>query len=467
MRECGNGNKPNVVFLFCDELRCDALSCYKGAPEGIATPNLDWLAGEGALFEQCFCNSPVCVPSRFSLLTGLYPETTGVYHNEAAGRELPRRERYTTIPEVLERHGYRTANFGKQHLPMGINPFGIHNPQGGDFPAADVREYGSDIIATRGIKSLVGGVYSSLVSYPPEQVTNNALFWMEAQKEPYFIRISYLQPHTPVVVPEPYASMYSHVEFPIRDKVDAKLSEFERRFADNADDGNLTPEQVHLAKVRYYGLVRWIDDQVGEILKFLREKGQLENTILLFGADHGAMLGENHRYAKQNFALWSHRVPFIIYDRNSVPVGQRRTDLCENVDIGKTLFGLLGIEPPEQFQGRNLFSEERVEYVYGTIGYGEPDSYTFPNKKYGTYTEDRGWPRRACIRSLQYRLDMNVRLDGEVPNGEDEDIFLTDLSRDASEQFNCSEVGAYREIRDNLKEHLLSHIRKEQEREWG
>ena len=134
----------NVVYIFCDELRQDALGCY-GNPAGpMKTPNIDSIARRGILFENCFCNSPVCVPSRASLLTGLYPEDTAVYHNEAAFPtfELPRA--VTTFPEVLAQAGYRTANFGKTHLPAQMRPFQLDDQDGSKMNMGlTAEEYGA------------------------------------------------------------------------------------------------------------------------------------------------------------------------------------------------------------------------------------------------------------------------------------------------------------------------------------
>lgn len=461
--------KPNIIFFFCDELRCDALSCYPGTPGGIKTPNLDRLASMGVLFEQCFCNSPVCVPSRYSMLTGQYPESTGVFHNEAAmeGYCLNRLER--TIPEILEEQGYVTANFGKQHLPVGVEPFMFHDPAGAKLPIENAWKKQADIFATKGLQAPIGGIYPKNLAYPPNQVTQHALEWIRKQddKNPWMARISYLQPHTPVLVPEPYASMYQHVIFSRKDEDTAELSLFERKFAEAVDDSNLTEEQVHQAKIRYYGLVRWIDDQVGLILEQIEKREDFADTIFLFGADHGAMLGENHRYGKQNFACWSHRVPLLIAWPAKLKAGQRRSDICENLDLGKTLFGLLGMDAPESFQGRDLFDGSERSYVYASIGYGTSQSYTFPYKKHGKYDQGRGWPRRSCIRSLEYRLDMNTVIDGRWASKEEEDIFLADLKKDPLEQHNVAADPEYREIMLRMRERLLEHIKEEQNRSRG
>ena len=121
----------NIVYLFCDELRQDALGCY-GNP-GMHTPNIDEISKNGTLFENCFCNSPICVPSRASLLTGLYPEDTAVYGNEAAFPAFRMEKDFLTIPQVLEREGYRTASFGKTHLPSQMRPFRLDRQEGSEM----------------------------------------------------------------------------------------------------------------------------------------------------------------------------------------------------------------------------------------------------------------------------------------------------------------------------------------------
>ncbi len=448
--------KPNIVYFFCDELRCDALSCYHDAREGIKTFNIDEMAAMGTVFENCYSNSPVCVPSRYSIMTGLYPEATGVYHNEAAKRQDPQMAAYITIPQVLKEYGYRTANFGKQHLPQGVEPFEHHEAEGGHISHSWVKDCKA-VVVTKGIASPIGGEFPENVKFPAETVTENAMAWIKEQTEPFMVRISWLQPHTPVLTPSPYSRVYEELSLPELGKEDAHLSQFEKKYIENVQDG-LTEEEAHWAKVCYYGMVRWVDDQVGRILDVLKKKGILNNTILVFGADHGVMLGENHRYAKQNFSCWSQRVPLILAYDGFVEKGVRRWDLCENLDLGKTLFSLIGISAPDQFCGRALFSEKSPEFVYGSIGYGEPESYTFPNKKHGRYLKDRGWPRRACIRSVDYRLDMNIQIDGESVIGVEEDIFLADLKKDPWEQYNLADDETYWEIREVLRGRLLAHI---------
>ena len=452
-------SKPNIIYIFCDELRVDALQCYGNSYTEVQTPNIDWIAENGVKFNRCYCNSPVCVPSRTSIMTGLYPEDTGVYHNEAAWKNFRLDKDYLTFPEVLEGNGYVTANFGKQHLPLEMNPFMVHNPEGGDGSWGKQMKDKVNLITPGGPFTLLGGKYPDDINeYPPDKVTENALKFMKETNEPYFIRISYLQPHTPVFPKEPFASMYLKSRFRGNSFSHDDISNFEKRFAEVVDMSKMTEEEIHLTKVYYYGLVAWVDEQVGEIMTLLDKNNQLDNTIIIFGADHGASLGENGCYSKHIFAPQSHRVPLLISYKGVLPEGSEVDLICENLDLAKTIFGLTGIDAPKQFRGRDLFNDEPVDEVYSTIGFGHKSSSAYPNIKYGTYYGEKGWPRRACIRTDRYRLDKNIRIDDQPVTKEDEDIFFTDINIYPNENKNLVKDCRYKEVINELLHKLNRHV---------
>lgn len=449
----------NVVMIFCDELRQDALGCYGNAAGPMRTPHMDSIAASGVLFENCFCNSPVCVPSRTSLLTGLYPEETGVYDNEAAysGFVMPRRP--VTFPEVLRSAGYRTASFGKTHLPPQLAPFALDDPEGGEMHMglSPQERRSLDKISPRGAFSFnAASLYPAGRDYYPEAVTRNALRWMEEQEGPYFVRLSYTQPHTPIIVKRGYEDKYRDVPFSGALPDTGGLSEFERAFADAVGLDTMTEEELIQAKRYYYGMVCWIDDEVGKVLAFLRRKGLLEQTVLLVSADHGALRGECRGLGKHIFNRASQAVPLIISDPAG-PRGERRSELCSNIDIPRTLLALLGVEAPGGFRGADLFAPRPPETVFATIGYGEPDSRAFPNRQLGTLPGGRGWPRRACIRKEHYRLDMNVRIDGAAVKEGEEDVFFVDCARCPGEDVNM--VSEYPAVAAAMAEELRAHCR--------
>lgn len=453
----------NVVYIFCDELRQDALECY-GNPAGtMKTPNIDSIANQGVLFENCFCNSPVCVPSRTSLLTGLYPEDTAVYHNEAALPKFSLPREVTTFPQVLEEKGWRTANFGKTHLPVQMHPFQLDVRDGSKMTfglTQDETKSLKKLDASSSLKFNLASIYPEGKDYYPETVTQNAVSWIGQQTEPFFVRISYLQPHNPIILKRGYEKIYA--DYPFDDQLPdiSQLSEFEQSFAAIGGMNTLSPEELRMTKIYYYGMVSWIDDQVGEILDCLRRNGLMNNTILIVNADHGALRGECQGLGKHLFNRSSQAVPLIIADPDMPESrrGSRIEQICSNIDLARTIFGLLNIPVPEQFKGGDLLAGQYPEEVYGTIGYGEPDSYAFPLVRAGRLAGGQGWPRRACIRTQQYRLDISSRIDAVYTSKEDEDLFFVDTQVCPQEDRNMAALPEYASIICQLRKKLAEHL---------
>ena len=449
--------QKNVIYILCDELRADALGCY--TEQLRHTPTIDKIAEEGVYFTSCYCNSPVCVPSRMSILTGLYPEDTGVYHNEAAYPPYHLEETYETIPSVLEKHGYQAASFGKTHLPYGMNVFQTNDGHGGEMHMGlgdQVRNIPH--LSPRGaFQSNVGSTYPENMDFYPEVITENGLRWATEQEKPYFLRLSYLQPHTPVIVKNGYDKLYSPEEFDGTLKATDRLSVFEQKFAECVGLTTMMEEERKEMKAYYYGQVSWIDSQVKRVLEYLQERQEEDRTILIIGADHGALRGESGGLGKQIFHRASHQVPCIIYDPGNLKNGQKDARLCSNLDLAVTIFHLLNIDPPEQFRGNDLFGDRLEEEVYSVIGYGETCSYAFPNKLRGRYIQEKGWPRRACIRTSRYRLDMNIRIDGKKAEPEEEDIFFTDYATYPEEDQNLAAEPQYQDVIAELRRKLWEH----------
>lgn len=448
-------NKPNFVYIFCDELRADALGCYGGP---VPTPHIDALAARGALFENSFCNSPVCVASRFSILTSRYPEETGVYHNEAAYPAYPVVDGFDTFTNILERAGYATASFGKTHLPKTtVPPFAVNDGAGGEMTLGLARDEAQNVFKPAGsFKSILAADYPVDKHYQPECVTENGLAWLEEQAGPYFERFSFLQPHTPIIVPKDYVDRVPDDAFD--GEIDSYFtSEFEQRFAEICDIHDMDAADVVKMRRYYQALVLWIDDQVGRIVEAVDAREDASRTYVIFHADHGASRGENGFLAKQVFAPQSQRVPLIIAGPD-VAEGVRVPGLCDGLDVAPTVLSRAGMDVPSSFKGMDLFAPDRLKSLsFATIGYGECNSRAFPNKMQGEYYDGRGWPRRACVRTERYRFDMSVRQDGE-PIAGGEDYFLCDYVADPKERVNLAEDPAYAEVLERLRGLLVEHV---------
>jgi choline-sulfatase len=459
-------DQPDIVWIYCDELRTDALGCYGNPHIDPHTPNLDRLAQNGVRFTSNFCNAPVCVASRCSTLSGQYPEETGVYNNEGAWTNFRLPRRLKTFPQVFAQNGYATASFGKTHVPPemrhGSDPdneiFQVYEGSGGDMRFWEaLGEEGVQMIRSP-YGGMHGGVYPETEPYPPNAVVDNALQWMDVADSPFLCRVSILQPHTPVLPPAQYVRLLENQDPGLPEPLPDTLSAFERRVAEVYDVASMDPELLRTARLHYYAQVSWIDDQVGRLLDYLERTGRRERTVIVFGSDHGNPIGDTGAFEKLTFTPTVHRVPLVFSWPNTLPTGQVRDDICDSLDLGRTLLSISGIESPVPFRGRDLFVDPPPEAVYATVGFGQPFSKMAPNGGRGDWYRGRGWPRRSCIRTAQYRLDKNVLIDGTKPTPEDEDIFLADWQAEPVEFTNLASDPHYADVVRELSELLDRHV---------
>lgn len=440
----------NILWIMADELRASSIGCYAGDPcspgwDRAVTPHLDKLAGQGVRFSRHWCNSPACVPSRCSMLTAQSPERLAIYSNEGAWASYPVPHVAKTFPEHFAANGYRTASFGKAHLPQGYSAW-QHSDTRGSGMNVFADAVGSAVlkaIVPRGIPSPVGGRFPDDVYYPPDAVTDNALDWLaNTGDQPFMLRVSYLQPHTPVLPPDRFRARYDPKDFPGHDLPRPEASRYEQLFAAAVGGPELTHAQMQQAQADYVALTSWLDDQVGRVLAALDASGQAENTVVVFNADHGASLGEGGLLAKVVHAPQSQRIPLVIRGPG-LPAGEIRDDLSEAVDLARTLCGLAGIAPDPAFHGRDLFNEPAPEMIFSTIGQGHLGASASSAANVGAWDGGLGWPRRACLRTDRWRFDMNVRQDGGPVASENEDAFLADSLEDPQEVRNLARDPAH------------------------
>lgn len=435
--------RRNVLWILADELRASALSCYGGAFGPVATPQIDRLAAAGKRFGRHYANAPVCVPARTSLLTGRSPERTGVYFNEGAWPSYPLPVRHPTFPEHLADHGWRTASFGKSHLHPAYRPWQESDETGsgmGDF-AALVPAARLQAIVPAGIPAAVGGVFPDDIPYPPEAVTRNALDWLSraaAGGAPFLLRVSYLQPHTPVFPPARFRSRQRAADWPGHALPRGEGSLYERSFAAIVGGPALTQDEMAQAQADYHALVAWLDGEVGRLLDALDALGLAATTAVVLNSDHGASLGEDGLLSKVVFAPQSQRLPMILRAPWAVPAGAVDDSLSEAVDLARTVCALAGVAPDPGFEGRSLLDGPPPGMVFGVVGNGAPGSRASSAANVGLWPDGRGWPRRACLRTRRWRFDMNIRQDGAPVRPENEDAFLADSLADPGEGVNLA-----------------------------
>lgn len=360
-------SKPNVLFIMTDDLNCD-LGSY-GHPI-VKTPNIDRLASQGVLFENAYCNYPVCGPSRASFMTGLYPEQTGV--------TVLRRLFRNYIPDAvtLSQHfmsnGYTAARVGKiYHYD---NPKGI-GTDGHDDAASwntKINPRGRDKDEEDKIFSLKPGSFGASLSWlaadgADEEQTDGmvatesiGLLRQYAESdEPFFLAVGFYKPHTPYVAPKKYFELYdpSEIEVPTTPEgyLDTLPEPARKSLTSHREQLNLPVETAREAIRAYYATISFMDAQVGRVLDGLDALGLRDDTIVLFSSDHGYHMGEHGHYQKNVLFENSDRVPLILSVPGMKERGKRTDSFAEMIDFYRTLSELAGLSPPPEYvKGVNL-----------------------------------------------------------------------------------------------------------------
>lgn len=307
-------NKPNIVFLFADQLRFCSLGCM--GDKQVHTPNADKLASQGMLFTNTFSGFPLCSPYRAMMLTGRYGQTTGMVTNSLT---LPYDE--ITIAKVLKKQGYATGYVGKWHLEGGAKNGTLEQrSQGFDHWHTQTANYRAD-----------GGPGGKQI---PDEHTTEAIQYIKDHKDkPFALFLSWLPPHPPHIAPEKYLAMYDKSKLKLRPNVDGDYAE---------------------VTAHYYAQITALDDNIGRLTAAIKDAGIEDNTIVVYTSDHGEMLGSHGQMQKQRPWEEACHVPFILRYPAHVKAGTKTDALMNSVDIMPTLLGLVGAPVPDGVQGHDL-----------------------------------------------------------------------------------------------------------------
>jgi arylsulfatase A-like enzyme len=319
--------RPNVVFVFADQMRAQACGFMGNAQ--VRTPHLDHMAEQGVVFTRAVSCCPVCTPYRASLMTGRYPLTNGMVLNDV---RLPITER--SIGKVFREAGYQTGYVGKWHLD---GPFrGGYTPPG---PRRQGFDYWSVANCTH---DYMHSYYFHndpepiwIYSYDADLHTSLAIDFIRKRYEagPFCLFLSWGPPHDPcLLMPEEY-KVYDGAQLELRP---------------NCTD----PVREELAG--YYSHITALDRNFGRLTALLDELGIADHTLLVFTSDHGDMLGSQGQHRKQKPWDESIMVPFALRYPERVPAGRRTDTLLNTPDLMPTLLSLAGIEAPEEVEGQDL-----------------------------------------------------------------------------------------------------------------
>lgn len=361
----------NVVFILTDDQGVWATGCY-GNPE-IRTPNIDRLAATGLRFENFFCASPVCSPSRASFLTGLIPSQHGVHDWIRDGNVPPdqeilvedTREVYPAVAylerklgytDIMAEHGYACALSGKWHLGDSLHPqnsfssWYVHQRGGGPYNNAPMIREGRLI---------------NEPGYVTHAITDEALKFLDELEEPFYLSVHYTAPHSPWIGEHPQDIVDSYDNTPFK----SCPQEAKHPWAGPLSDRCLGNREVLKG---YFAAVTAMDRDVGRIIDRIGELGLRENTLVIFTSDNGFSCGHHGFWGKGNgtFPLNMYensvKVPFIVSQPGRVPEGQTTDALVSAYDFMPTLLEHLGLSPPE---GGNLPGRSALPLW---LGEGEP-----------------------------------------------------------------------------------------------
>lgn len=359
-------DRPNVLFLICDDLNCD-LGSY-GHPQ-VQSPNIDRLAARGVRFDNAHCQYPLCGPSRASFMAGMYPDQTLIRRNAIYLREhLPDTK---TLSQMFRDHGYFATRIGKiyhYNVPKNIGTSGHDDPFSWNYT---INPRGRDVDDEDLIFSLRPGSFGGTLSWlaadgTDEEQTDgiaatDAIRLLKkhaAKKDPFFMAVGLFRPHTPFVAPKKYFDLYPLDKIklpPVPDgHLDALPAPARRSITRKKDQLNLAPELARKAIQAYYASITFADAQLGRILAALDETGLSKNTIVLFTSDHGYHMGEHGHWQKTTLFENATHVPLIIAGPGIKARGATATTPAEMVDFYPTLAELCGLKPPAYLSGRSL-----------------------------------------------------------------------------------------------------------------
>jgi arylsulfatase len=462
-------NAPNILLICTDQQRFDALGAYGN--DEIHTPHLDRLAEQGVLFENCYVNSPVCGPSRASLMSGRYVHAHGAWAN---GVGLPAHERL--FSRDLADHGYDCGLVGKFHVggacsggrlePRLDDGFRVFRWAHDPYPGSSENAYHRWLRAVRPDlyeSAVQAGAGTGFDAMPTEfhysrWIGNETIDYLRRSRDPgkpFFFVANFFDPHHGFGAPKEYADAYR--DKPLRRPVtrDQELAgkppvlteASHRSYAGHARGYvEYTESELHDVKVNYYAMVSLVDDEVGRILAALDETGLAENTLVVFTSDHGEMLGDHQLMLKGPMMYeCAVRVPLLMRWPAGLPAGERRAELVQWIDLASTLLAAAGAPPLPRGQGLDLLPLARgeqdapvrgwalCEYRNSGHPYPEPVHTTMLRRDHWKIVVYHGAPSTTRART------------GE----------LYDLDRDPAELDNLWDDPAHAAVRAELQESLL------------
>ncbi|NQT88246.1 arylsulfatase [bacterium] len=422
----------------------------------IHTPHLDRIAREGAIFRRAYSAVPSCTPARAGLLTGLSP-----WHHGMLGYSRVARRYRNEMPRMLREAGYHTLGLGKMHWAPQRALHGFHktllDESGRSETKGFVSDYrrwfreaapGKDPDATGiGWNDYAARPYALPEAlHPTRWMGDQAVQFLQSydRAEPFFLKVSFARPHSPYDAPQRLFDRYQDADLP-KAAVGAWAERYAMRGAtlpDNTWRGDLGAEQARRSRQGYYASVTFIDEQIGRILDALETRGEMDNTLILFTADHGDMLGDHNLWRKTYAYEASARIPMLVrWPDGAVdaPRGQSLGQPVELRDVLPTFLDAAGVSAdPARFDGRSLLDLARGN----TAGWREVIDFEHD----ACYGDSTSW---------------NALTDGHIKyiyHAQTDEEQLFDLDADPTELHDLASDPAHDATRKAWRQRLVDHF---------
>jgi arylsulfatase len=431
-------NKPNILILYSDQHNARCFSCA-GHPE-VKTPNLDRLASDGIRFENAYCQNPICTPSRMSFLSSTYPSTHGYYG--LYGREPD--FHLTSMFRYFREQGYRTGALGKLHTPRYwiekdcqyiydefleypnyLEGAGLYNKNDSRGFCNRAKEGGlSHIPLEHSCESVLARQAFRFIDNEGEPKDR----W--EQPDPWMAWVSFSRPHQPLTPSDPFASMYlpDFITLPPTSESEAEEVKKRRKNQERFNEQNL---RHYVAS--YFGLISQVDDAIGNILRGLEQRGILENTIIIYTADHGDYAGEHGLWEKVGGISYRciTRPPLIVRYPQKVNQSRISDAVVESVDVFPTLCELSDLPLPDHAQGQS----------FAAVLSGTTESHREHALTENCY--------RKALATDRFRYIANI-------DGQQDEMY--DLQQDPWELDNKLNDTSYKSIASKLQRTLLDRV---------
>jgi choline-sulfatase len=424
----------------------------------VKTPNLDKLAKEGVSFDNCYTPSPICVPARLSITAGKYISKCGAWSNES----MLESDNINSVATVLQEQGYDCYLGGKMHYSRerryGFNelyPFwtntNIRKKYNKRIDLSDGEFDKSESHLSKRFADFYVGNDNRVMDHD-YQVTKTCCQFIKRRKSndnPFFLIAGYLAPHFPLIVKQEYYDLYNNkVSMP--EIEEGHLESMPKHYkvmrkAFGCD--NVNESLVRKGRELYYGLVTWLDEQIGLLLDTLNDSEIKNNTIVIYTSDHGENMGEHGLWWKNSMYDCSAKVPLIVSWPENWCNGERKTEVCNLVDVIQTILDVCGVDSPHDWDGDSMLKLLNNE---------ENNWKDYAISEYYAHNIAAG---HCMIRKGEYKYVYFNKIDDNNPAQRQ----LFNLKKDSKEFNNLVEDDKYKKLIAELHELLVKELGRDPE----